>query len=78
MELINQVSTFLSDKAIFGFLETLKNEYSLVSAVLIFPTFRYFWNKYKKVTPWEEPKTILDGNAIFDGSEQLEIKEKKE
>jgi hypothetical protein len=62
--------SILSDKSIFSFLDLLKNEYSLVTTVFLLPIFRWIWKKYKKATPWEEPKSALDG------SEDLERKEK--
>lgn len=49
-----------TDGSIFGLLETLKNEYSVVSTMILFPLARWLWNKYKKATPWVEPEKASD------------------
>lgn len=58
-------TNYLTDGYIFGLLETLKNQYSIISAIFIFPIARWIWKKYKKATPWEEPNTPLNGLPKF-------------
>lgn len=67
MELLSFITKYLSDEFIFGTLKILKNEYSIVSSVFLFPILIWLWNKIKRITPWKEPNSI---NRI----EQYEIK----
>lgn len=67
MELLSFITKYLSDEFIFGTLKTLKNEYSIVSSMFLFPMLIWLWNKIKRITPWKEPNSI---NRI----EQYEIK----
>lgn len=67
---------YLKDGYIFGLLEALKNQYSVVSAMFIFPIARWIWKKYKKATPWEEPNTPLNNLDKMVKTEKGEVEMK--